>query len=130
MFKNMKQKWITRCNLAYQQEHKTLRIMKLAIFMLLVGTLQLPATVVLGQDKTFTINVSNTTIAEVLTEIESQSTYKFAYSSQFIDMERKVSLQLEAVQLPQALQALFANTNVDFRIENKFVVLMPKAVEA
>ncbi len=100
--------------------------MKLLTFMLILGTLQLSARVVFSQDNTLSLNVEKSSIAEVLKEIENQSTYKFAFSSQFVDMERKVTLEMENVTMSQALEKLFANTNVDFRIENQFVILVPK----
>ncbi len=98
--------------------------------MLILGTLQLSATVVFSQDNKLNLKVEKTSIAEVLTEIEKQSSYKFAFSSQFVDMKRKVTLEMENVTMSQALEILFANTNVDFRIENQFVILVPKVEES
>jgi type II secretory pathway component GspD/PulD (secretin) len=65
------------------------------------------ASVVFSQDNKLSINVNDERISDVLEEIEKQSTYRFAYSSQFVDMERKVSLEIENTEIQEALTTLF-----------------------
>lgn len=128
MHKSMKKKWFSPFPIHPSGGNKILRVMKLAAIMMILCAIQLSASisVVLGQDNKLNINVRNARIAEVLSEIESQTSFKFAYSSQFIDMQRQVSLNVKQAEIIEVLQKLFTGTNVDFKVEKEFVILVPR----
>lgn len=122
----MKKNWFLTFLLSLIRGSKTLKIMKLMFIMLVFFGYNISAIVVFSQDNKLSINVNDESISDVLEEIEKQSTYRFAYSSQFVDMERKVSLEIENSEIQEALNTLFDETEIGFSVENNFVVLMPK----
>ncbi len=73
-----------------------------------------------------TLNRSNVPLKEIMDEIEKKTDYKFLYRGNAIDTEQKVSIALENVSVEDALKALLAKTNIDFRINGKQIVLTPK----
>ncbi len=124
--KSMKKKWFNQFSILCWNGGKILRVMKLVIVMTFFCTLQLSASIVLSQDKKLSINVRNTRIADVLSQIESQTSYKFAYSSQFIDMQREVSLNVDNAVMQDVLNKLFSGTAIEYKVENEFVILIPR----
>ncbi len=77
-----------------------------------------------------TLNRSNVPLKEIMDEIEKKTDYKFLYRGNAIDTEQKVSIALENVSVEDALKALLAKTNIDFRINGKQIVLTPKTVRS
>jgi TonB-linked SusC/RagA family outer membrane protein len=122
----MKKMWFLTFLLHHFRGSKTLKVMKLMMVMLVFFSIQISATVVFSQDSKLSLNVKQERIADVLEEIEKQSTYRFAFSSQFVDMDRKVSVVLEGADISEVLKQLFANTEIDFKIEDEFIILIPK----
>ena len=118
--------WFLTFLLHHFRGSKTLKVMKLMMVMLVFFSIQISATVVFSQDSKLSLNVKQERIADVLEEIEKQSTYRFAFSSQFVDMDRKVSVVLEGADISEVLKQLFANTEIDFKIEDEFIILIPK----
>lgn len=103
--------------------------MKLAFVMLIISSLQLSASVVLSQTEgKLDINVKQTRISDVLNEVEEQTDYKFAYSSKFIDTQREISLNLIQADIKDVLDKIFENTEVAYKMEDNFVILLPKNV--
>ncbi|MBB5285496.1 TonB-linked SusC/RagA family outer membrane protein [Rhabdobacter roseus] len=72
------------------------------------------------------MNFKETTLKQVLYEIERQSKKSFFYSSSQIDTRRKVSLAHSGT-LEAILQVLFDNTDVSWQIEGKHILLKKKA---
>uniref|UniRef100_UPI0032172387 TonB-dependent receptor n=1 Tax=uncultured Draconibacterium sp. TaxID=1573823 RepID=UPI0032172387 len=102
--------------------------MNLTLFMFVFCSLQISASITWSQNK-LNIEVQNSKIADVLSQIENQSSFKFAYSSQFVDMQRKVSINMKQAELEDVLTQLFKDTKIDFKIEKDFVILVPKIVK-
>ncbi len=71
--------------------NKCFRIMKLTVLFLMIGLMQVSASVY-SQTTRLTLEMRNKKVVEVLEEIEKQSEFRFAYSSELIDINRKVSV--------------------------------------
>uniref|UniRef100_UPI0032169532 TonB-dependent receptor n=1 Tax=uncultured Draconibacterium sp. TaxID=1573823 RepID=UPI0032169532 len=78
-----------------------------------------------SQTKLLNLNIDKTTVKEVLSKIEEQSEFYFMYSGKFIDVNREVSINVKNQKIEEILDLLFAGTNVDYTIKDKFVVLTP-----
>lgn len=73
------------------------------------------------------VSVKDRPLVEVLPVLEKQGEFKFFYSSTLPDLNAKVSLELEDVQLKTALDALFKGLRIAYDIKNpKLVVLSEK----
>jgi len=68
--------------------------------------------------------MENSTVKEVLAEIESQSEFRIMYSGKFVDVDREVSLDVKNQKIESVLNTLFAGTDVGHTIKDRFIVLV------
>jgi TonB-linked SusC/RagA family outer membrane protein len=102
-----------------------LLIMKLAIILLFIGTLQITASVY-SQSTSLNISSSDKTIKEVFREIEQQSEFHFLYNDDFLDLDRVVNLSMKESKVEDVLLALFEKANVTFKVlDNNLIVITP-----
>lgn len=102
---------------------KLLKIMKLTSILLLFSVFSAFASKTYSQTKTLNVNVENATVKEVLSVLEDQSEFYFMYSSKVIDVNREVSLDLKNKKIDNVLDNMFANTNVNYTIKDRIIVL-------
>ena len=109
---------------------KLFRIMKLTSLLLLITVTWVFANETYSQTKNLNLNMEKATVKEVLLKIEDQSEFYFMYSSKFIDVDREVSVNVKDKKIETVLDLLFAGTNVNYTIKDKFIVLTtPKLAE-
>ena len=101
---------------------KWLRIMKLTAFILLVSLVHLSASVYSQQTK-LDVSLRNATVRDVLKSIEDQSEYFFLYTNEDIDVNRKITIDINNESLEQILDQIFFGTNVSYRIADRQIVL-------
>ncbi len=70
-----------------------------------------------------TINVQEVPLKSVLAQITEQTSYTFNYSQQFVDADKRVSLNVTDQTLDESLEALFSGSDVDFSISGQTVDL-------
>ncbi len=100
---------------------QTLRIMKLLILFVLVGTLQLSANVY-SQSKV-NLNLKDVSIKQLLEEIEKQTDVTFIYSDSNIDVNKGVSVKADNQSLEELLAAVFQNSGVRYSMIENHIVL-------
>lgn len=71
--------------------------------------------------------MKNTSLEEVLNQIENQSKYRFLFNKQLIDVNRKVSVSINNKEIKSILSQLFKNTADTFSINGNQIVLSNKA---
>ena len=71
-----------------------------------------------AQNVTVTLSMRNATVEQVLDQIEKKTDYTFVASDRTVDLNRKVSLNVQSLSLEETLQKLFAGTNVSYKIVN------------
>jgi TonB-linked SusC/RagA family outer membrane protein len=99
-----------------------LLVMKITTFLLLVGVLQVSARG-FGQDK-LSLRYKNAEIAGILINIEKQTNYRFLYNNQLQGIRQKVTINLENVEIRQALDNLFSQTVLTYRfMANGLIVI-------
>jgi TonB-dependent starch-binding outer membrane protein SusC len=74
---------------------KVLRIMKLTVFLLLLSVISVFASKSYSQTQVLNLDMKNSTVKEVLRNIEKQSEFVFMYSEKLIDVNREVSVNCE-----------------------------------
>lgn len=109
--------------------NKCFRIMKLTTLFFLIGLIQLSASVY-SQSAKLTLEMRNKKVIEVLEEIEKQSEFRFAYSSELIDLERKVSVELSERNIEETLNVIFDETNVKHVVYDRHIMLYPKEMDS
>ncbi|UNY98760.1 SusC/RagA family TonB-linked outer membrane protein [Zhouia spongiae] len=99
--------------------------MRITFFFLLVCLFKIQANSY-SQNVKVSLNQTNTSIEKVFKEIEMASGYRFLYNLKDVNVSRKITLNVENVPLSRVLKELFKNTNVDFEVLNKQIVLKTK----
>ena len=101
---------------------RLIRIMKLTTFLMLLTFIGVQASVY-AQTAELNLKVQNTTVKDVLREIEDQSEFFFMYNDRKVDVNRKVSLDIHHKSIEEVLQSLFDRTNTSFIIKDRQIVL-------
>lgn len=102
---------------------KTFLSMRLTFYVLLLATIQGLAIDSYAQATKLNLNLSNTTVKQVLSEIEDGSEFYFLYNSKLIDVERKVDVKFKNKKIDEALDLLFNDTQVSYNIVDRQIVL-------
>lgn len=109
----------------YPQVRKIVRLMKLTILFIVLIIGQALAIESYSQGTRLSLNVDNTTVKDVLLHIEKNSDFFFLYSNRFIDVDRRVTLNLTDKKINEILDEIFRNTDVRYDIKDRQVILSP-----
>ena len=104
---------------------KTLRVMRITMFILLVSILQTFANDTYSQKTRLSLDVSNQKLVDVLDEIENQSEFFFLYNEKLIDTDRAVTISVNNRKIDDILNELFAGTDVVYTITDRKIILAP-----
>ncbi len=77
----------------------------------------------MSQENLIKVQSNNTTLKEVLKEIEKQVDYTFLYNDVKIDVNQLVTAQVESSDLNKVLSAILDGTNINYVIKGKQIVL-------
>ncbi len=102
---------------------KLLKVMKLTSFLILISVISVFANKTYSQTKVLNLNMKNSTVKEVLRNIEDQSEFYFMYSDKLVDVNRKVSVEIKNSKVDEVLDQLFASTNVEHTVKDRFILL-------
>ncbi len=103
---------------------KTIRVMKLTLFLSMLTIFQLWATETYSQLTKLTLNLENIRIADALREIENQSEFYFLYSPKLIDVEKRVDVSAEKEPIKDILTDILGK-DVKFIVYERQVILTP-----
>ncbi len=106
--------------------HEMLTKMKLTIFILCVSVLGSFATGSYAQTTRLTLDVENATIKTILTKIESQSEFKFFYSSN-VDVGQTASISQKNKKVFDILDELFEGTGIKYEVYGRQIALMKQS---
>lgn len=108
--------------------NKCFRIMKLTVLFFIVGLMQVSASVY-SQTTKLTLEMRNSRVIDVLEEIEKQSEFRFAYSSELIDLNRRVSVNFSDKTIDEILATIFEGTDVKYVLSDRHIMLYPKEMD-
>ncbi|MDD2303258.1 MAG: TonB-dependent receptor [Prolixibacteraceae bacterium] len=103
--------------------------MKLTILFLFAGLMQVSASLY-SQNTKLSLDFRNTRVVDVLEAIENQSEFRFAYSAEYIDMNRKVSVDVKSQSIEKTLAILFNGTDVKYSINDRHILLFREGTES
>src|SRR5690554_3439557 len=106
---------------------KTFRKMRLTLYALILAFAQSYALSGYAQATKLNLKMENSSVREVLLEIENISEFRFLYNSKMVDVDRKVSVNFKEQTIDKALNRLFKNTGAAYRIIDRQVVLYAKS---
>jgi len=107
---------------------KILIMTKLSLFILLLSLLSAKASV-FSQNFRLNLNYRNVSLKEVLGAIEDQSEFRFAFSSEYLDLNRKVSVSFENESVTTILDNIFKETRIKYSVKNRVIILCQEGTD-
>lgn len=107
---------------------KALRIMKLMTFFLIVGMSVCSAINSYSQTIRLSLKLDNKTIKEAISQIEKQSEYIFFYYDNVLDVNKKVSLNVEDQTVDKILDELLKATGNTYTISDRQIYISKPSV--
>lgn len=105
------------------------RFMKLTFFFMIVGLLQVSASVY-SQSTKLSLEMRNAKVLDILEQIEKQSEFRFAYSAELIDLERRVNVNIDGKNIDETLDQVFTGTNVKHIVKDRHILLFPEDLKS
>lgn len=90
------------------------------IFILLLGTNNFI------HAQNISLNRQNVRISDILEEIERQTQMTIGYNESSVDLNRRISVNIQNKPVEKAMEDILAGTNTTFRIEGKHILLVPQ----
>ncbi len=115
-------KKITNEGNSIKELRKVLRIMKLCFLFLIFGISSVFASNTYGQT-TFTMNLNNKTLKDVIFEIEENSNYIFFYNDEAVDLNRVVSVSARKKSVESILDESLKGSETKYRISDRQIIL-------
>lgn len=106
----------------------TLRIMKIQLILLFLFCTGVCATETYSQEVKISITHKNTTVKNILNEIEQKTNYLFLYNESEVDLNRIVNVSATEKPLKDVLAQLFSNTEINYVVEKNNIVLVKRNV--
>lgn len=97
--------------------------MRCILFFLLLGTIQITASVTYSQSTKLSMSLENVPIQEVLSIIEQKSSFYFTYNVNQINTQRKVSIIVKEKTVAEILNQLFEKDGIRYQINDTHIVL-------
>ena len=108
---------------------KLVRTMKLTVLIICLSVFSVLASNTFGQRNQLTLKMKNTSIKDVLLEIENQSDFYLLYNNELVDVERRVNIDVSDKSVPEILESLFEDQPIEFSIVGRQIIIKP-SVEA
>jgi TonB-linked SusC/RagA family outer membrane protein len=105
---------------------KTFRIMRITLFLMLLGVSQLFAGNSYTQTQKLTIELENVKAKKVLDEIENQSQFYFLYNEKLVDVDFDSSVKIAEENVFKVLDNLFAGRNISYNVVDNQIILSKK----
>ena len=118
----MKKKWTNQSWHSSFDLTRTIRIMKLTIFIFFLGLLQLSASSY-SQNTRLNVKGNNLTFEEIFDMIEHQSEFSIFYNVNQLDVSKKRNINEEDQLVEKILSDLLTGTDLTYTINNKLIVI-------
>ncbi len=102
-----------------------LKVMKLIGLFILVGSLHLSASSY-SQNQKLNFSLKNSSLSEVFDIIEQQTQFSVFYKSEDVLDAKKSSYQVNGTDIQETLDIILSNTNLDYRINDKVIIVLSK----
>lgn len=104
---------------------KIIKIMRNILILMLITVFQVYASDSYSQSTRLSLDLSNTTVENVLYAIEDQSEFYFLCNKKLVDLDRKVTVQMDNQNIDAVLSQVFNGTRVEYMIIDRQIVLSP-----
>ncbi len=110
----------------YSNWQKLLLIMKITIFLLFFGALNLIAGPVWSQNTKISLNMKDASIEDVLNKIEDVSEFYFLFNQKLVNVNRKVDVEADNKPIKDILKDIFDGHDVEFAVYDRQIILANK----
>ena len=107
----------------YPRIRNLVRIMKLTALLIILVISNTLAVNSYSQVTRLSLNMSNSTVKDVLMEIEKNSDFFFLYSNELVDVDRRIDINLTNKKVSDILDEVFRNTAVGYDIKDRQIIL-------
>jgi len=104
--------------------------MKISAIMLFLAFGVIHAVNSYGQSTLFSLSMKNQTVQDVLENVEKQTQFKFFYNNNQVDVDRKVSININQKNVFEMLDKLFEGTDITYSVIDKNIILSTKEIIA
>lgn len=104
------------------------KVMRISFFLFLIGTLNLIASNSYSQKTRMSLEIKQSSVKDVLKQIENESEFYFLYNNKLIDVNRKINLNIKNKKIKDILAEIFKGTDVQFLVMDRQIVLTPKNI--
>ena len=104
---------------------KGLFAMKITLLLILISTLNLWATGTYSQTARVSLKLNQTSIKQVLKEIEHSTEFYFLYNNDLVNVERKVDIEAKNEQINTILDRLFVDQGEKYAVYDRQIVISP-----
>lgn len=112
--------------LPWEDISKLWRIMRLTFFIFLISLINVSGNAFSQQNK-MSLKYANVTLKDAFQAIEENSNYVFFYNAQQIQLDEKVSLNVENKSIEDILDELFQDKPISYKVIDRRIVLYPKS---
>lgn len=103
-----------------------LRLERIIVLTLFSCVFMFLAVDVNAQNTNISIQVENTSIQRIISEIEKQTDYLFVYNKKEVNVNQKISFRVTNASLQEVLAKLFEHSQIDYKVMGKNITLTPK----
>lgn len=102
---------------------KLLIIMKLTLFLCIIGTLGLSAETSYSQEAKLSIALNNGTVTDLLKSIGEKSEFSFWYNSNIVNNDKRISLNVKDLTVDKILDLALLDQNLSYSIKDKVIII-------
>jgi TonB-linked SusC/RagA family outer membrane protein len=104
-------------------ESKLCKVMKTTFFLILVAISQVIAVGTYSQNTRISLNSKNSTIKDILAQIEYKSEFFFMYDATKVNVDQMVDISAENQLVTKILDLMFENRGISYTINNRQIAL-------
>ena len=106
--------------------HKILLSTRIVFLLLLVSAFQAVANKSYIEVTKLTLSMENSSIKEVLSNIEENSEFYFLYSSKVVDVQQKINVDVKNKDIFNVLDEILEETEIQYEVKDRQIILSPK----
>jgi len=111
-----------------RKRNQTFKIMKLSVFLMLIGMMQVSANVY-SQAGKINVQVNQITLSDLLWELQENSGIVFVYKTKDLMDFPKVSIDKNDASVTEILDELLLDTDLEYTLDNNVVIIKKKLLK-
>lgn len=97
--------------------------MKLSLLFFLIVSFLMQANSSYAQKTKISIDRENSTVREVLDDIEATTEFKFLFNTKAVDQDRRVSIKVKKATIDKVLELLFNDVDTSYEVDDRKILL-------